>query len=271
MTINQFLNIIKRAFLYSFNKKKLFFTYPFLIICGFFVIFFKAVSFGGDNWIDLCLIFMPILLSISVLYILGVFLSKIYYLEVKKMKVSYREVIKTSINSIIHTLHISLPPILLFLIIWIFFGLLVMVKEIPHVGKFIGSLIFIAPFFLVLLSILITIASFLLLFFATPVIALKLQNVFEILKEVFKNFKKNIFVCSINFVVAISFSFIVFLILLSSFVITQKCFYIPYDKFDTILQWLSCIAIFVFTISPFVIFFFNFAIEIFNYFQIKDK
>ncbi len=63
MKIDEFLKMLKRSFKNSFKKKKLLFTFPFLIICGFLIVFFKTISLSSDNWIDLCLIFFPILLS----------------------------------------------------------------------------------------------------------------------------------------------------------------------------------------------------------------
>jgi hypothetical protein len=271
MKFFEFEKMFKRAMKLSFLKKKILFTYPFLFLAGSLIVFFRFIAYSAANCVALFLIGFSILFTILVLYLLGIFLSKIYYNEVKKNKFLYFDIVKKSINNCFHSLHFSMPPILIFIIIWMFFGLFVMIKEIPHVGTFIGSLIFLMPFFLTFASIILCFISLLLLFFATPVLALNLKNSFQVLKDAFCVFKKDLFKNFLNFSFALSLSFFVFLILYISNEITKYTFLIPFDKYSASLQTFSAMSLFVLFLAPFVIFFFNFAIEIYNYYQMKDK
>ena len=263
--------VLKRAFKHSFQLKKIFFAYPFLFLCGLAVVLFRSIAFAATNWIVFSLIFVPIFFSISIFSILGVLLCKIYYNEVKNQKNSYIEIFKKSTLNIVDSLQITIPPFLIFLIFNLIFGLLVMIKEIPHIGSFIGSSISFLPFLLVLLTIVICIISILALFFATPGLSIKTQNKMVVLKKAYDDFKKDLFVNIVNFLIGISAGLLAFLILFISIKLTKLCFVIPMDIYNIALQWLSIMTLFVLFLTPFVIFFFNFSMEIYNFIQTKDK
>ncbi|MFA6119118.1 MAG: hypothetical protein WCT85_05810 [Parachlamydiales bacterium] len=271
MKFNDLEKILKRAFRHSFQLKKVLFAYPFLFLCGLVVVLFRSIAFVATNWIVFSLIFVPIFFSISIFSILGVILCKIYYNEVKNQRKSYIEIFKSSTQNIVDSLQITIPPFLIFLIFNLIFGLLVMIKEIPHVGSFIGSSISFLPFLLVLSTIAVCIISFLTIFFATPGLSIKTRNKIVVLKEAYIDFKKDLFTHIIYFLIGISAGLLVFLILFISIKLTKLTFVIPMDIYNIVFQWLSIMTLFVLFLTPFVIFFFNFSMEVYNFSQTKEK
>ena len=104
----------------------------------------------------------------------------------------------------------SIPFIACFLVLWIVFGLFVVLKEIPHIGNFIGVLILIIPFLINLSSILLCIFSLAALFFVIPAMSLKKKKKLELVKDILKNFRKNIIANISFFIITI---FLIFLVL----------------------------------------------------------
>jgi len=270
MTFNDLERCFKRALIFSFDKKKILFAYPFLFLCGIIFAFARSIAYSSSQWVVLSLIFLPILFSFAIIFILGVFLVKIYYSEVKNQKASYFEVMKSSFDIIIETLHISVPPIFAFVIAWVVFGLFVVIKEIPHIGWFIGVIISIIPFLIVVGSICLCIANLATLFFVTPALALKSQKKLKLVKEVFKNFRKSIFAnISFFFIASIFLAFVGLFLVISAY-LTKLCFAISIDGLYIGLQWFFIMIPFVLFLTPFVIFFFNFALETYNLLLTKE-
>lgn len=260
-----------RAVIHTFDKKKILFTLPFLFLCGVSVVFCKSLSFFANSWIMFCLIFLPIFFSSTILYILGVFLVKIYYSEVKNLKSSYFDIFKKSFKSIEATLHISIPPFIIFFLLWIIFGLFVAIKGLPYIGNFIGVMLSIIPFIIILCSILLLVFNLIALFFVVPAIALKEKKRFDLVKEVMINLKKNLLLNITFFISSIFLIFLVILILITSFFLTKVCFSIPLDNIYVGFQWFFVMIPFTIFVAPLVIFFFNVALETYNLVQIKDR
>lgn len=261
----------KRAFLHSFVYKKLVFAIPFLFLCGVIVVFCRSLAFTSNNWVLLALIFLPIFFSFLVLYILGIFLIKIYYYEMKNHKISYREVLKNARKNLKESIYIFILPILIFFILWIIFGLFVILKEIPQIGTFLGIILSFIPFLIIFSTILLVVFNLISLFFALPALTLKGKKKLDLVKDVIRNFKKDPFASITFFSVALFLIFLTTLILSISSSLTLKCFSIPLDDVFIGLQWFFIMIPFIILLSPIVIFFFNFSLEFYNLIQAKDK
>ncbi len=261
----------KRAFIHSCNGKKIFFTLPFLFLCGVIIVFCRSLAYISNKWIMLSLIFLPIFFSIAILYMLGAFLIRIYYNEVKSLKVSYTEVIKKSFKTALETLNISIPPALIFFLLWIIFGFFVALKEIPHIGRFIGVMISIIPFLIILCTILLCFFSLLSLFFVVPAMTLKRKKKLELVREVVKNLRKNVIVNITFFFSCMFFVLLGSLILIITAILTKMSFSIPVDSLYIGLQWFFMMIPFILFLTPLVIFFFNVASETYNLLQTKDR
>ncbi|MBU6446639.1 MAG: hypothetical protein KGQ49_04505, partial [Verrucomicrobia bacterium] len=109
-------------------------TFPVLVLCGIFVVFCRAVAIGASDWIAMSLGFLPILLSSGVLLALGVLLIRIHMHEVKQLHLGFRRLIAGSVDLIMGTSYLAIPPILAYLLLWVALGLFFLLREIPGIG-----------------------------------------------------------------------------------------------------------------------------------------
>jgi len=264
MILKDLDNCYTRAFLFSFHKKKLFFTYPFIFLIGIIFVFFKSLPQNSGSWSTLSFIFLPIFITFGILFVLGVFLTRIYYHDVKNLKYTYLEILKKSVDKIFQTFYISILSICIFVILWIVFGFLAAIKDIPHIGSFIGVFISIIAYLLILFFIVLVVINFLFLFFLMPSISLKQKLKIKGFFEVLKNLKKNIFANFSLLLIALVTVFIPSVFLYISACFTKSYFAIRLDSIYLGLESFFIMIPFSILITPFVIFFFNFAIESFN-------
>ncbi|MBN2479188.1 MAG: hypothetical protein JXA94_03085 [Parachlamydiales bacterium] len=269
MTFKDIEKCFNRALLLSFNKKKIFLVFPILILSAILVVFCRALAFNASGWIIMSLIFLPIFLITGLFLAAGVFLNRIYYHEMKNIKLHYTDVFKKSFDVIIGTSYLSVPPILTYLLLWVIFGIFVLLKEIPGIGQFIAVVLSFAPFLIIFASILLCILNLALLFFISPAIALKDKGKFTLAKDVFENLKKNILSSILFFIVGIFPILFVLGILILSAVITDIGYSFYPHSLSVILEWFFISLPFALFLTPVVIFFFNFSLETYNLFQKK--
>jgi len=262
-----------RALFLSFSKKKLFMVSPILILCGILVVFARALAVDASGWIIMSLIFLPLFLSSGLLLSLGVLLIKIYQLEIKQLKVNFRELLSHSWEVMIGTSYLSIPPILVYLFLWILLGVFLLLKEIPGLGNFIGVVLAFGPFLLILSSLVLVLFNLGLLFFVTPAVSLKSQ-IFEkkrLAHKVVERLKTSIFSNLVLFLVALSpLAFVVGILSLAA-MMTNINYLVSQHTLSIALQWFFIMLPFSFLLSPTVIFFFNFAAETQGLMQNKLK
>lgn len=259
-----------RAFLFAIQKKKLFFTYPFIFLTGIIFIFFKSINESAGKWANLSFLFLPIFISFAILFVLGIFLTRIYFHDVKNLKCTYMEILKNSVDKVFQTFYISIFSIFTFVIVWIVFGFLAAIKDIPHIGSFIGVFLSIIAYIFILFFIGLVILNLFLLFFITPMIALKSKMKLRLLLQAFKNLKNQIFVNFSLFLIAFVTFLIAVLIFFIAAVLTKSYFAIRLDSIYFGLENFFIMIPFTILITPFVIFFFNFSLEAYNLMKKKE-
>lgn len=161
-----------RAIALSFSKKKAMLAFPALLLCGLLIVFCRAIAFDASDWIAMSLAFLPILLSSGILLSLGVLLVRLYAHEVKKLSLPFKKLIAGSLDLILGTLYLSLPPILVYLLLWIVLGFFYLLRAVPGMGQFFSIVFAFGPFLLILSSLLLCLFNLLLLFFVTPSVAI---------------------------------------------------------------------------------------------------
>ncbi len=271
MTLNDLEKCFNRAILLCFSKKKFFFVFPILVLCGILIVFCRALSYNATGWMVMSLVFLPIFLTSGILLSLGVLLIRIYYHEVKNLKVSYNKIIKDSWNLIIGTTYLSLPPILIYLLLWIIFGIFVVLKEIPNVGNFIGVILAFAPFLIIFVSILLSIFNLGLLFYVSPAIALKASGNLRIAKDIFYKISNNLFSSLVFFFFAIFPIALVVGLLSLSAILTRLSYLVAEQTVSVAIQWFFIMLPFCAFLTPAVTFFFNFAAESYNLLDKKER
>ncbi len=260
-----------RALSLSFSKKKIFLCFPSLIICGIILVFCKTLAFNASGWTALSLIFLPLLLSFCILLALGVLLVRIYHHEVKGLKVNFKELFSASWQQVMSTFYLSVPPVLIYLLLWVLLGIFLLFKEIPGVGEFIGVILAFGPFILILCTLFLCLIDILLLFFGSPAIALKTTDKLKLARSIFGYLKENAFKHLIMLLIALMpiTSLICFLALgwhltnISYLEMTQ-------DALKS-LSWFFIMVPFSAILTPAVIFFFNFSAESYNKLHLNEN
>lgn len=261
MTWMEVERAFQRAVFFSFSRKKILLTFPILVLCGILVVFCRAIAYEASDWIALSLTFLPILLSSGILLALGVLLARIHYHEVKHLSLSFRRLIGGSIDLIVGTSYLALPPILAYLFLWIFLGLFFLLKEIPGIGDFFSVVFSFGPFLLIFGSLLLCLLNLGLLFFVAPAAALQSLKRISLAKRVFDLLSVRLFSgLALFFIALVPIALIVGLLSIAA-LLTNVSFSISERSLCVALEWFFIMLPFSALLTPAVIFFFNFAAE----------
>jgi hypothetical protein len=258
-----------RAVLFSFSKKKLLLAFPVLVLCGIFTVFCRAIAIGAGNWISMSLAFLPILLSSGVLLALGVLLIRIYLYEVKNIELSFDQFIKGSLDLMMGTSYLSVPPILIYLLLWILLGFFFLLGEIPGIGDFFSVVFAFGPFLLILGSLLLCLLNLALLFFVTPAAALRPLSKNSLGKKVLLSFQGKMLSSIALFLIALVPIIFVSALLSLSAILTNLQLGSE-RSLAVVMEWFFIMLPFCALLTPSIVFFFNFAAESYHLLQTKS-
>lgn len=252
----------------SFSRKKMMLTFPVLVLCGILIVFCRAVAYEASNWIAMSLAFLPILLSSGVLLALGVLLIRIHIHEVKGLHLGFRRLIAGSLDLIMGTSYLSIPPIMAYLFLWMALGLFYLLQEIPGIGDFFSVVLAFGPFLLIFSSLLLCLFNLGLLFFVAPAAAFQPYKRFSLAKRVLNLFQGRILSSFSLFLLALlPISLVVGLLILSALLTNSA----PDRPLSVALEWFFIMLPFSAVLTPAVIFFFNFAAESYQLLQPKPS
>lgn len=269
MQLSEIEQIFNRAFSNIFSRKKILFLFPILVACGILTVFCRTLSLGVNHWVWMSLSFLPIFLSTGVLLAAGVMLTKMYVFEIKGMDFKVGKLFTSSLQMVIGVSYLCFPLILTYLILWSVLGVFYLLKQIPAFGDAFGTLLAFGPYLLVLGSFALAVVSVLLLFFITPHVALKKTLKMDLAQEVGKRIKQSAFGNMLLFFTSIVPLAFVLVFLIASAVMTAGSFFAAKAALAIGIQWLVMMVPFCLIMTPFVIFFFNFALE--SYMLMKRK
>jgi hypothetical protein len=249
-----------RAVLHSFSKKGLLLTFPVLLLCGILAVFCKAVAHDASRWVSMSLAFLPILLSSGLLLGLGVLLIRLHLHEVKGLQLSFQRLVTGSLELIMGTTYLSIPPILAYLFLWVVLAFFFLLAEIPVIGSFFSVVFAFGPFLLIFGSLLLCLFNLGLLFFVAPVVAIQPFQRFTLAKRILSLFEGHILSQIVMFILAlIPILFIAGLLSLSALLTNFSL--APERTIAVAVEWFFIMIPFAAILSPAVIFFFNFAAE----------
>lgn len=253
--------IFNRALSLTFSKKKLLLTCLTLLACGLLVVFFRSMALNAGQWVGMSLTFLPIFICSGVLVAVGVVLVRIYHDEIKERQQRYRNVVWNSLDIIIGTAYLTIPIILSYLLLWMLLGVFFLLNDTPLIGGFFSVILAFAPFLLNLGALLLCLVSVSLLFFVTPVVALRGINRIQLASIIAKRFQKDFFlnICLAT-IAAMPVILVTALLSLAAAMTGAVCYSCENQNY-VILQWLFMMIPFVAILSPAVVFFFNFAAE----------
>lgn len=250
-----------RALSYSFSLKKALLVFPALVLCGILVVFCRALHFGASEWIRVGLVFLPILLSSAVLLSTGVLIIRMYEYELKQQSIGFKKLLMGSVDAILGTSYLSIPPILLYLLLWIVLGVFFLMKEIPGVGQLLNTVLLFVPFLLILFSILLCVLSVFILFFLAPAAAKFSVKRMQLAKMALSLFQREFFTKSALFLVGLAPLILFSLILMWAASLTHVSFSYGQQSWILALEWFFMMFPFALFLTPAVIFFFQFAVE----------
>ncbi|MGA8165423.1 MAG: hypothetical protein WB791_10480 [Waddliaceae bacterium] len=261
MTLDEIRFIFNRALSASWKKIKLIITFIVLVFCGVLIVFFQGIALDTGRWIALSLAFLPIFLCAGILLSLGILLIRIYHDEVKGKNISYKRTLVKSWEVVIGASYFSVPMILCYLLLWMLLGMFVLLSEIPNIGDVFSAVLAFGPFLINLGTLLLTILNLALLFYVTPILALKGFNRIQVSRILANRFKNDVFSNLFLIVIGLLPLFILLALLTGAALLTGSLCSSCSTPVQTILMWFFTMIPFMGILSPAVIFFFNFAAE----------
>lgn len=259
-----------RAMGKSFEKSKLLMTFLLLTLCGLLVVFSRALGENANAWMGLSLTFFPIFLSSGLLLALGVILVRGYHDEVTKGEAKYWKILSSSWETIIGASYFALPFLLIYLMLWMFLGIFILLRNIPAVGEFFGVILSFAPFLLNFVTLLLCVAVVAMLFFVSPIIALKGLNRPLVTEILARRFQADLFSNLLFFACALLPLLLYLGLLLASAILTGSFCITCENPIAKVLEWFFIMIPFAALLAPALIFFFNFSAEAFVLFQKKS-
>jgi hypothetical protein len=192
---------------------------------------------------------------------MGVVLIRIYHHEIKGKQVKYGELLAHSWEVIIGTSYFAIPIILGYLLLWMLLGLFILLNQLPGIGPFFSTIFAFGPFLLNLGSLALCVVSLALLFYVTPIIALRGLNRQALSQVLLDRVRKDVFLNVVLLTIAVVPLLLVFGLLLLSAILTGTIFTPSENSLHAILQWFFIMLPFTAALAPVIVFFFNFAAE----------
>lgn len=259
--MNEIEHRCNRALRYCLSKLKFFSVFFILLGSSFVWIFFNSLSTHLDEKMVISLAFIAALFIFGMMLSMGVFLIRIYYHEVKQLKIQCIKIIQDSWQMMIKAFYLGSLTIFVYVALWMALFLGFFVSQIPNIGSF---FIF-APYLLLFLSLMLLVGNGLFLFFITPIIALSKGKQF--ISESIKRMKYNYFYNVFSFIIGV-FPLGIITGLLYITKILLRAFETPLmNPFSEAVRSVFLFAPICAILTPFVIFFFNFSAEMYQLYR----
>lgn len=261
MRWSEIQRIFDRAALQTLDLRKLLFAFAVLATGGLLVLFFRAIAMHTGTLIALSLAFMPFFLCAALLLAAGIILVRAYHDVVKKKRVSYREIFARSWPLMMGASYFSIPIILGYLVLWMLLGLFNLLKDVPYMGDFFAVVLVFGPFLLNVGSLLLCVLNIAMLFFLTPIVALRGINRLHVTQMLSRRFRMDIFTHLFLFVIALTPVLLTLGLLHLSLCLTGTAGFVSKGAIQSQVQWLFIMIPYTALLAPATVFFFNFATE----------
>jgi hypothetical protein len=263
--------LFNRALKFSYTRKKVFFLFPILLVCGLVIVLCHTLWIGSNPWVRASLAFIPAFLCAGVFMASAVPLIRLYHDEVKEKPLSVNKTLRNSWPLIGGIASLTIPLLTAYLVLWFILGIFYLLKNIPSVGEMLGVVLSFGPFLLIFGSMVLSLINLVLLFFMPPWVALKSTMRWEMAEEVLKKIGQQPFYHLILLLLGLIplVTVVGFLILAAA--LTGMTFIVTERTWTIALQWFFIMIPFAAILSPVIIFFFNFAAESFAFLQRRTK
>ncbi len=255
----------------SIDKKKCLLVFFTLCVCGIFVVFSRVIGVQANMWVRLSLTLMPLFVSTTLLFALGILLANMTRHERSNEQPKFLQVFMESVKAFNSILYLTLPLFFVYLIAWLTLGFFMVLKAIPTVGDFVGVFLSFGPFILIFGSLVLAFLNVLFLFFLTPLLAFQENLNFKTIKENCSLFKKNILVSTCILALAAFPIFFILCFLIGAALLTKFSYFANTSAIFVGLQWFFLMLPFNALLTPFILFFFNFSSNVYLYLTADTK
>lgn len=260
-----------RALFFSLKRKKIFFILPVLLICGIIVVLSHTLWVGSNPWIRSSLAFIPGFLCMALFLAAAVPLIRLYHDEVKHKPLSMNKTLKASWRLMASIGSLIVPILTAYLVLWFILGIFYLLKNIPATGEILGGFLSFGPFLLIAGSLVLIAIALALVFFLSPVVALKSTMSWDLAEDVLKRVGREPFLHVILLLIGLLPLIVVVGFLILSATLTGMTYFVTERTWAIGLQWFMIMVPFATLLSPVVVFFFNFASESFIILQRQKK
>ncbi|MGH2612805.1 MAG: hypothetical protein ACRDFB_07120, partial [Rhabdochlamydiaceae bacterium] len=218
---------------------------------------------GSNPWVRSSLAFIPGFLCMALFLAAAIPLIRLYHDEVKQKPLSVNKTLQHSWKLMAGIGSLIIPILTAYLVLWFILGIFYLLKNIPTMGEILGGVLSFAPFLLISGSLVLLVVSLVLVFFLSPVVALKSIMSWELAEEVLKRFGKDPFLHVIFLLLGLLPLIVVVGFLVLSAALTGMAYFVIERTWAISLQWFVIMIPFAALLSPVIVFFFNFAGESF--------
>lgn len=261
MHLNEIPFIFNRALARTAGWSKWLYTFAVLLLTGIFVVFCRGLAEHANSWIAMSLKFLPVFFCAGLFLALGILLIRGYHDEVKKGEADYYHIVSTSWQTMLGAAYFAVPLLLLYLVLWMCLGVFLLLRTLPTIGEFFGIILVAAPFLINLTTLFLSAFVAVMLFFLTPVLALRGLGQSLVSEFLAKRIQSDVFSHALLFLIGILPVLIYFGFLFLAAVMTGSICYFCKDVLRTVLQWFFLMIPFAALLTPAIVFFFNFAAE----------
>lgn len=261
MIWNSIPHMFDRAAKHVFDRYQLLFTFALLLASGLVVLACQSLALHAGALVVMGLTFLPASFFASLLFTGGIILVRGYHDTVKRREVSYRNILTRSWRLMIGASYFTLPLILGYLFLWSSLGLFYLLGQIPYLGDFFTVVFVAGPFLLNIGALLLCAGSIGMLFFLTPIIALRGLHRPHIAHVLIRRLKSDFLVQAMLLIIALLPVLVSLVILHLALRLTDLTGFVSTGALQSHLQWLFLSIPYAACLAPATIFFFNFATE----------
>lgn len=243
-----------------------------LLLSGLVFLFFQGIAFYATNWLQLLFRYLPLFIITAILMAAGGLLIRMEGLikmdrqQKEGEEKGFKELL-SSWDPLIKALYFALPLLFAFLIFWLLLGVFMMLKAIPLLGKFLGIILAFAPYTLNLAIILLPVCAVAILFFFTPVLALKTELDWTVLRA---RMRADIFTHSLLLVIAFFPLWLAWKLASYALLLTFAIYSFGDSPFERGLQAFFMLIPYAAFLTPPLLFFFNFSLEAYRLTEVPD-
>lgn len=251
MRLSDVAEMFQRSVRGVLHKRRLFFLFVTLFLCGTVVIFFRGLANIAEGWWGDTLTLFPLFFVLGLILSAQVVLVRLYIHGGGVVKTTWR-----SLDMMFKMATFSLPLILLFLTLWMVSGIFVLLRSIPYIGPTLGVVLSFAPFLINLAILALALGGTYISFVVCPTVALTGKGV---RRRLMNRLKQSLFYDLMLWLVAV---LPVWLLTKGLMLASTLTFDLSSgNSLEHLLQAFCVMIPFVALLTPALLFFFNFAAE----------